>query len=225
MKEACASRPVVLFAFNQWFLLTPRLGAFHFNRIEDLPRFAFKFYNNVLCLVDTPGSDSQHPSSFGLDIVFDCSGMRIVQVCSGVDYYLADWPSRMTDHFVMNPPSMHDIQQMWVMRMSVSCIELTRWCFSLTLRCPNVPEVPLAVVRELYDQCGPNLWLMQQKIAPNNTSAISSTSLALISPGYSMSQPPKYKGVLQREETLERDNGFLRPDGYVFFAADVLDRS
>jgi len=119
MKEAYALRPVVVFAFNQWFLLTPRLGAFHFNRTEDFPRFALKFYNRVLCLVDTSGSDSEHPSSFGLDIVFDCSGMRIVQVCSGVDYYLADWTSRMTELFVMNPPFMHDIQQMYVVRMQV----------------------------------------------------------------------------------------------------------
>ena len=119
MKEACASCPVVVFAFNQWFLLTPRLGAFHFNRTEDFLRFALKFYDDILCLIDAAGSDSKHPSSFGLDTVFDRSGMRIVQVCSGVDDHLVDWHSRMTEIFVMNPPSMHDIQQMYVARMQV----------------------------------------------------------------------------------------------------------
>jgi len=114
MKEAYDSRPVVVFAFNQWFLLTPRLGAFHFSRIEEIPRFDLSFYNDILCLVDATGSDPRHPSEIGLHLALSQSEMRIVQVCSGLDDHVVDWFSYMTHHFVMNPPSMTDIQQMYV---------------------------------------------------------------------------------------------------------------
>jgi len=120
MKEAYASRPVVVFAFNQWFLMTPRLGVFHFSLIKEIPRFDLIFYDGILCLVDATGSDPLHPSEIGLDIVFTKSGMRIVQVSSGLDDHPAGWFSRMAHHFVMNPPSIPDIQQMYAAHMKLA---------------------------------------------------------------------------------------------------------
>ena len=129
MKEAYASHPVVVFAFNQWFLMTPRLGVFHFSRIKEIPRFGLKFYDDILCLVDTTGSDPLHPSEIGLALVIK-SGMRIVQVCSGLDDHPADWCPRMTYHFVMNPPSMPDIQQMYASHMRLAqLLHLTSLAF------------------------------------------------------------------------------------------------
>jgi len=120
MKEAYASRAVVVYAFNQWFLMTPQLGVFHFSRIEEIPSFDQSIYDNILCLVDATGSNPLHPSETGLYVAMDESEMRIVQVSTGLDDHAAGWFSRMARHFVMNPPSMPDIQQMYVSHMRLA---------------------------------------------------------------------------------------------------------
>jgi len=75
----------------------------------------------------------------------------------------------------------------------------------------------------LHAELGPNLWLMQQKLTPNDAPTTLSTSLVLISPGGPVCQPTKPEEVLQREHTYEQNSKqFLFSDSYVFSAAEVF---
>jgi len=75
----------------------------------------------------------------------------------------------------------------------------------------------------LHAELGPNLWLIQQKLAPNDVPTMSSTSLALISPGRPVSKWTNPEEVLQREYTKgQNSKRFLFSDVYVFSAAEVL---
>jgi len=81
----------------------------------------------------------------------------------------------------------------------------------------------LDVVERLHAELGPNLWLMHQKLAPNDIPTMSSTSLVLISSGGPVHQPTKPEEVLQREHTYEQNGKrFLLSDVYVFSAAEVF---
>jgi len=75
IREACRGQPVVLFAFDNWFVFTPSSTVFRFDGKKRVPDFGNKLFNGVVCLVDPLESEG-----WNLGPIFVRANMRFVQV-------------------------------------------------------------------------------------------------------------------------------------------------